>query len=82
MIIVHRLNGAPLHINSDLILHIEATPDTVITFNDNRKLPVSESIETIKNHIINFKRACFQREIGDFSLLPSTFSTDQTEMQE
>lgn len=47
MILVHRLKGEPLFINSDLIETIEATPDTVVGLADGRKLVVAESPEEV-----------------------------------
>ena len=47
MILVHRLKGEPMFLNSDLIEQVEATPDTVITLADGRKIVVSESPEEV-----------------------------------
>lgn len=47
MILVHRLKGEPMFLNSDLIEQVEATPDTVITLADGRKVVVSESPEEV-----------------------------------
>ncbi len=43
MILVHRIKGEPLYLNADLIEFVEATPDTVITLADGRKMMVAES---------------------------------------
>lgn len=42
MIRLTRLNGAPLHLNIDLILCIESSPDTVLTLVTGEKLLVRE----------------------------------------
>ena len=42
MILVHRLRGEPMFINEDLIESIEATPDTVLTLVDGRKIVVAD----------------------------------------
>ena len=42
MILVHRLRGEPMFINEDLIESIEATPDTVVTLVDGRKLVIAD----------------------------------------
>lgn len=47
MILVHRLKGEPLFINSDLIETIEATPDTVVSLADGRKIVVSEAPDEV-----------------------------------
>src|SRR5256884_6432218 len=43
MILVHRLRGEPMFINEDLIESIEATPDTVLTLVDGRKIVVADA---------------------------------------
>ena len=47
MILVHRLRGEPMFLNTDLIEFIESTPDTVVTLADGRKLVVSDTPEEI-----------------------------------
>lgn len=42
VILVHRLRGEPMFINEDLIESIEATPDTVLTLVDGRKIVVAD----------------------------------------
>jgi flagellar protein FlbD len=57
MIEVTRINHLPLVLNSDLIEHIEATPDTVISLTNGQKLMVLEPIEEIVRRVVNFRRA-------------------------
>ncbi len=59
MILVHRLNGRELTINSDLIEIIEARPDTTITFTTGKILIVQDDIEDIKSKIIDYKRKIY-----------------------
>jgi len=59
MIEVTRLNGKEFYINSDLVLFIEKTPDTVITLLNERKIVVSEDVEQIVDKIVEFKRKVF-----------------------
>src|SRR5205807_5037805 len=47
MILVHRLRGEPMLINEDLIESIEATPDTVLTLVDGRKIVVADPPQMI-----------------------------------
>ena len=47
MILVHRLRGEPMFINEDLIESIEATPDTVLTLVDGRKIVVADPPQMI-----------------------------------
>jgi flagellar protein FlbD len=57
MIPLTRLNHVPLVLNSDLIEHVEVTPDTVITLTTGQKLMVLESAEEITSRVIAFRRA-------------------------
>ena len=56
MIQVTRLNHLPLILNSDLIEHIEATPDTVVSLTTGQKIVVLESAEEIVERVIAFRR--------------------------
>ena len=55
MIKVQRLNGKEFVINSELILFVEATPDTVITFTTGQKVVVKETVDEIIDRILDFK---------------------------
>ena len=59
MIRATRLNQEPFYINSDLIEFIEETPDTVVSMASGRKLVVRESIETIVDEIVAFRRRIY-----------------------
>ena len=56
MIWLTRLNRVPLVLNSDMIEHIEATPDTVITLTNGQILRVRESPEEVIERIVAFRR--------------------------
>jgi flagellar protein FlbD len=56
MIRLTRLNRLPLVLNSDLIEHIEMTPDTVISLTTGQKFMVQETSEQVIERIINFRR--------------------------
>jgi flagellar protein FlbD len=56
MIRLTRLNRVPLVLNSDLIEHIEATPDTVITLTTGQIVRVRESADEIIDRIVEFRR--------------------------
>lgn len=56
MIKVTRLNRVPLILNSDLIEHIDMTPDTVVTLNSGQKYMVLESAEEVVDKVIEFRR--------------------------
>jgi flagellar protein FlbD len=57
MIHLTRINRVPLVLNSDLIEHIEATPDTVVSLISGQKIRVLESPETIVDRVIQFRSA-------------------------
>ncbi len=59
MIRLTRLNRAPMVLNSDLIEHIDVTPDTVITLTTGQILRVRESAEEVIERIISFRRRIF-----------------------
>ena len=57
MIQLTRLNHAPLVLNSDLIEHMEVTPDTVVTLTTGQKIVVLESAEEVVERIIRFRKS-------------------------
>lgn len=63
MIKLTRLNRNPLIVNSDLIEHIEATPDTVVTLTSGQKFMVLESAEEVVDRVIAFRKSIFCREL-------------------
>ena len=56
MVRLTRLNHAPLVLNSDLIEHIDSTPDTVITLTTGQILRVRESAQEVVERIVEFRR--------------------------
>ena len=57
MIKLTRLNHVPLIVNSDLIEHVEVTPDTVVALTTGQKFLVLESAEDVVGRVIQFRRA-------------------------
>jgi len=57
MIQLTRLNRAPLVVNSDLIEHVENTPDTVICMTTGQKFVVLETPDTVMEKIREFRRS-------------------------
>lgn len=55
MIKVKRLNGKEFVVNSDLILYVEETPDTVITLTTGHKIVVTDTIDEIIDKTIAFR---------------------------
>lgn len=57
MIQLTRLNHVPLIVNSDLIEHVEVTPDTVIALTTGQKFLVLETAEEVVEKVIQFRQA-------------------------
>lgn len=55
MIKVKRLNDKEFVVNSELILFVEETPDTVITLTNGQKIVVVDSVDEIINKVIKYK---------------------------
>jgi flagellar protein FlbD len=62
MIRLTRLNRALMVLNSDLIEHIDVTPDTVITLTTGQILRVRESADEVIGRIVDFRRRLFNPE--------------------
>jgi flagellar protein FlbD len=56
MIQVTRINHVPLVLNSDLIEHVETTPDTVISLTTGHKFVVLEPADEVIRRVIAFRR--------------------------
>ncbi len=56
MIALRRLNNEAVMINPDLIETLEETPDTVVTLTSGNKVLVRDTMDQIREKIIEFKR--------------------------
>jgi flagellar protein FlbD len=56
MIQLTRLNHKPLIINSDLIEHIESTPDTVLSLTSGQTFVVLETTEEVIERVVGYRR--------------------------
>ncbi len=63
MIRLTRLNRVPMFLNSDLIEHIDVTPDTVITLTTGQILRVRESADEVVQRIVEFRRLISERPL-------------------
>jgi flagellar protein FlbD len=68
MIHLTRINRVPLVVNSDLIEHVEVTPDTILSLTTGQKFVVRESADEVIHRIIEFRRAI--RQSSDSEALP------------
>lgn len=64
MVKLTRLNHVSVYLNSDLIEHIETTPDTVITLTTGQKYVVLEPADVVVERIVEFRRRILSRDIG------------------
>lgn len=62
MIPLRRLNNQPIMVNPDLIESLEATPDTVVTLTSGNKLIIRDSMDEVREKIIEFKRRIYGPE--------------------
>ena len=71
MIALRRLNNQEFVVNADLIETVEATPDTMITLTNGRKIMIRNSIEDVVRKAIKYRQLCnqtlqiVQREVKD-----------------
>jgi flagellar protein FlbD len=63
MIAVTRLNNTPIIVNSDLIVFIEETPDTIITLLNGEKLVIKEKVGEVLKRVLDFRRSIFNSSI-------------------
>jgi flagellar protein FlbD len=60
MIQLTRINRTALVLNSDLIEHVEITPDTVISMTTGQKFMVRESADEVIAKVIAFRRLIWE----------------------
>ncbi|HEX9060667.1 MAG TPA: flagellar FlbD family protein [Clostridia bacterium] len=56
MIILTRLNATNFILNCELIETVEATPDTVITTINGKKIVVAETVDEVVGKVVQYKR--------------------------
>lgn len=56
MITLHRLNGDEVTLNAELILSVEATPDTLISMVDRRRVMVAETVDEVVAAVLEYRR--------------------------
>ncbi len=66
MIKLKRIKGSEFLINSDMIMTVEAHPDTVITLNDQSKFIVGDSVDEVYDKIVQFRADILKRYRKDY----------------
>lgn len=64
MIKVSRLNGRELVVNAEMIETMEATPDTVVTLTNGKRLVVREGVDEMIRRVIEYKRGIYNMPPG------------------
>lgn len=64
MIALRRLDGTEIHLNPDVILSMEMTPDTHLTLTTGNQLVVLENVEVVLERIVAFKARVLARALG------------------
>ncbi len=59
MIKLEKLDGRTFVLNSDLIEHMESTPDTVITISSGKKYIVSNTVDEVIDKIVNYRKEIY-----------------------
>ena len=62
MIRLTRLNHVPMVLNSDLIEHIEETPDTEVTLTTGQILRVRETADQVVERVVEFRRRIYRTD--------------------
>ena len=57
MITLHKLNGDEVVLNADLIISVEANPDTVISMVDRRTLIIREPVADVVEAVVAYRRS-------------------------
>lgn len=60
MVLLTRLDGAKILINTENIKYVESTPDTLITFVNGDSLFVKETFDDLIQSVIFFNRKVFE----------------------
>jgi flagellar protein FlbD len=67
MIKLTRLNNSLIVVNSELIEHIEALPDTIITLTTGQKIIVRESVDEVIDKVREYRRSIAPKSIAESS---------------
>ncbi len=59
MIKLHKLNGAEIIINADLIESMEATPDTVLNLATGNRFLVKDSVQEVMDKVVEYKKKVY-----------------------
>ena len=75
MIIVKKINGQQIMVNSDLIETIEFSPHAIMSLTSGVKIIVDENAETLMEKIIEYKKSVRDRAV-EFRVVSKTGTED------
>ena len=82
MIRITRLNHTPLILNSDLIEHIEMTPDTVIALTSGQKYMVLETSDEIVERVVSYRQSLLRNQPAHSTVISGANSAARIELGE
>ena len=82
MIRITRLNHTPMILNSDLIEHIEMTPDTVIALTSGQKYMVLETTDEIIERVVSFRQSLIRNQPAQSTSVSVSSSAETIAMGE
>ena len=59
MIKLHKLNGAEIVVNAELIESVEATPDTVLNLATGNRFLVKDSVQEVVDKVVEYKKKVY-----------------------
>jgi flagellar protein FlbD len=59
MIKLHKLNGAEIVVNAELIESVEATPDTVLNLATGNRFLVKDSVQDVIDKVMEYKKKVY-----------------------
>jgi flagellar protein FlbD len=63
MIMLTKLDNAPILVNLESIKYVEATPDTLIRFLNGDTMIVRESLEDLERRVLELKKRIFSENM-------------------
>jgi len=59
MIRLHKLNGAEIVVNAELIESVEASPDTVLSLATGNRYLVKDSVQEVVDKVVEYKKKVY-----------------------
>ena len=78
MIRLTRLNHVSMILNSDLIEHIDMTPDTIVTLTSGQKFTVLETAEEVVDKVICFRQKLLSPDPARLTAAPEHSSESES----